>query len=139
MNRSLASLALVVLLAAGGCGGDTEDDPTLADPSADVSSSPPRSSTAASASADGPILKAADFSFSPRTITVRSGQVLKITNTGRVAHTWTAKPGQALTFDVALAEPGDEEEFTPTKVGSFTFLCKIHESRGMTGTLVVTA
>lgn len=140
MNRACAALALVVVVTATGCGGDSEDDPTITAPSTTPSATATSADASPAPTAEtGVTLRAGDFSFSPRTVTIRAGQVLSLRNSGRAAHTWTSKPGQKVSFDIALSEPGSTATFSTATVGSYDFVCTIHESRGMTGTLVVTA
>jgi plastocyanin len=140
MNRALAVVpALMLALLSAACGGDTEDVPTITAPSASGSttSAPPASISASAQGATA--LRVGDFSFSPRTLTVKTGTVISLRNTGRTAHTWTSKPGGPITFDVELSEPGGTATFSTSEAGTVDFVCTIHESRGMTGTLVVTA
>ena len=143
MNRALLGISAAALtVSVAACGGETKDDPTISAPSASSSSSASAAATpsaSASATDEGVILRAGDFSFAPRTVTIKAKEVLSIRNSGRTAHTVTAKPGQQVSFDIALDEPGGRATFSTSIPGSYEFVCTIHESRGMTGTLVVTA
>lgn len=115
--------ALLLLVAACG-GGDTTARPTPTTSSPEplpVASGPPE-------------IRASDNSFSPRSLTVAVGTKVTVRSAGSNPHTWTHEPD----FDVALDERGATGSFTFTKAGSYDFLCRIHESQGMTGVVTVT-
>jgi plastocyanin len=103
-----------------------------------VGSSSSGSATQSPTAASGPIaltVKQKDFSFSPSKVKVASGQTIAIKNVSAATlHTFTV-PGQDI--DVAL-QPGTSSTVTiDLPPGTYPFECKIHLSRGMTGTLVV--
>ena len=134
MNRRRRALALPLLLlalAATGC-GNKDDDPTLSQPPTSNSPSATVEPTTDAASA----ISIIDFSFTPATLTVPLNTTVTASSRGDQSHTWTSKPGQALSWDFPL-ENGESAEFTFTKAGSFGYLCSVHPSR-MTGTVVVT-
>jgi plastocyanin len=73
--------------------------------------------------------------FLPKTVTIAEGGTLTVMNVGTVTHTFTIQskginqvmtPGQSATIKIDLAP------------GTYPFVCTIHQSSGMTGTLVVT-
>lgn len=115
MRRTI--LLLLMLAACGDDGGGTGATPT---PSA-TGNEPPQ-------------ITANDFSFSPRTLNVAVGTTVTVRNNGQAPHTWTHTGD----FDVALDGRGATGEFTFAKAGTYNYVCKIHEGRGMTGTVVVT-
>jgi plastocyanin len=102
---SLAALALAV--AAPGCG----------------------SSGGGSSSTD---VKVADFSFSPKDITIKAGQTVTWTNDGQTAHT---VKGKGFFTTKALAH-GDEFSHKFPTAGRFSYLCTLHPTL-MRGTVVV--
>jgi len=73
----------------------------------------------------------ASFAFSPRTATVKAGQMVTVTNNDAVAHTST---GTA--WDSGDIQPGGSYAFAaPMAPGTYDFHCSIHPF--MTGTLIV--
>jgi plastocyanin len=78
-----------------------------------------------------------DFFFSPNVLTGSAGQQLTLTidNQGAATHTFTIASEH---IDVTLA-PGTQQTVKVTfpKSGSTEFLCRFHESMGMTGELQV--
>ncbi|MDP9296484.1 MAG: cupredoxin domain-containing protein [Actinomycetota bacterium] len=77
----------------------------------------------------------ANYSFSPSTFTVKSGDTITVTNTtSSTQHTFTIT-GQ--TVDVTV-DPGTSQKVTiSAPPGTYPFICRFHASRGMTGTLTV--
>jgi plastocyanin len=73
------------------------------------------------------------FAFSPATLTVKTGTVIKVTNNDAAAHTLTADDNS---FDTGNIPGGGSANLTVTKVGAFPFHCAYHSA--MTGTLTVT-
>ena len=74
-----------------------------------------------------------NFMFSPMRLTVREGASVAVVNKDNVTHTLTSSNGAFNTHDI----PGSGTvSFTaPTKPGTYTFICSIHQY--MTGTIVV--
>ena len=81
-----------------------------------------------------------EFAFSPSTITVKMGQSVAITfkNNGTYPHNLTISD---LNVGTKTITPGQQDSFTftPTKIGSFPFICTVpgHADKGMKGTLIV--
>ena len=81
-----------------------------------------------------------EYAFSPSTITVKVGQPVQITfkNNGTFPHNLTIAD---LNVGTKTITPGQEDTitFTPTKAGSFPFICTVlgHADKGMKGTLIV--
>ncbi len=118
------------------------------------------------ASATAVTLEAKEFAFSPASLEVVAGKPVKLTmqNTGALVHdfsileiplegTAVAAVGTAPAHDMGneSSEPmvhlavangaSGMIEFTPTKPGTYTFICAVagHKEAGMTGTLTVKA
>lgn len=76
------------------------------------------------------------FSFSPRNVTVKKGEPVKISFTNVGIHTFTV---DELNVDVPLRGFSPVAEFTPTKAGTFEYYCKIpgHREAGQVGVITV--
>ena len=94
--------------------------------------------TTSAATGDGPVaLEAKDNEFVPKEISAKAGDItIDFKNTGVAPHTFTAadfsvdqnvNAGQSTTLTLKGAKPG-----------TYKFVCKYHESLGMTGTITVT-
>lgn len=81
-------------------------------------------------------MTAANFSFSPKSITVQKGEPVKIFFTNVGIHTFTI---DELGVDVPLRGFSPVAEFTPTKTGTFEYYCKIpgHREAGQVGTITI--
>lgn len=85
-------------------------------------------------------VEGSEFAFTPSTLTVKKGEAVEITfkNNGKYPHNLTIAD---LNVKTKTIQPGQEDTltFTPTKVGSFSFMCTVpgHADKGMTGTLTV--
>jgi plastocyanin len=72
--------------------------------------------------------------FSPSTVTVKQGQTITLDNVSSTAHTFTVT-GQSIDVET---QPGMTAQVTiDLPPGTYPFVCRFHESMGMTGTLVV--
>jgi plastocyanin len=97
------------------------------------STSVPPSNTGTKTVVEGP---GNSFAFMPSTITVKQGATLKLENVSDTAHTFTVT-GQSI--DV-VTQPGQTSQVTiDLPPGSYPFICRFHQSLGMTGTLMVKA
>jgi plastocyanin len=97
------------------------------------STSVPPSNTGTKTVVEGP---GNSFAFMPSTITVKQGATLKLDNVSDTAHTFTVT-GQSI--DV-VTQPGQTSQVTiDLPPGSYPFICRFHQSLGMTGTLMVKA
>ncbi len=116
---------VVVGAAAAACGGG--------------SSSPPRVSSGGPSGSNQVQLDASDFQFSPAQLQAAAGTTLtvKLTNSGKATHSFTIRE---LNVD-AVVQPGQsmDVQVTPQTAGTLQFICRFHQSRGMVGTLTVTA
>ena len=85
-------------------------------------------------------VEGSEYSFSPKTITVKKGATVKLTfkNIGNAIHTWTV---DGLNADTGSILPGSSEtiEFDATRAGTYEIYCAVagHRESGMVGTLVV--
>lgn len=92
-------------------------------------------SSSTPAPASSPVaVKIANFAFSPQTVTVTAGTVVKWTNTDSVAHTATASDNS---FDSGNLNQNQSWSYTFTKPGKYAYVCTYHSN--MTGTVIVTA
>lgn len=74
------------------------------------------------------------FTFSPSTVTVTQGETITLDNVSTAAHTFTIT-GQGIDVET---QPGKTAQVTiDLPPGTYPFVCRFHESMGMTGTLVV--
>lgn len=74
------------------------------------------------------------FAFSPKTITVKTGQTVTIINKDSALHTVTSDADGS--FDSGSINSGQTGSFTaPSVTGVYSFHCNIHKS--MTATLIV--
>ena len=72
----------------------------------------------------------------PSTITVKRGTTLELDNVSNTAHTFTVT-GQNIDVET---QPGQTSQVTiDLAPGTYPFICRFHQSLGMTGTLVVKA
>ena len=133
----LLAAGLLVLLAACGGGSTTTAStpaPTTAPtntPTTAPTNTPTTASTSTSVS-NGNSVTILNFTFSPATLTVKTGTKVTWTNNDSVTHTVTADQGA---FDSKFLSPGDSFSFTFTKAGTFSYHCNIHHS--MTATIIV--
>jgi plastocyanin len=79
-----------------------------------------------------PRLRIAGYAFHPRTVTVKAGAKIIVTNNDATAHTATAKSG---VFDSGTLKPGQTIRFTINKPGIYEYYCQFHAF--MTGTIKV--
>jgi plastocyanin len=77
-------------------------------------------------------VEAQDNKFSPANFTVAAGDKVVFKNTGQAPHTATAKDGS---FDTGNLDPGESKSVTVAAAGTIKFVCKYHETIGMTGTI----
>lgn len=75
-----------------------------------------------------------NFAFSPKTITVKPGTTISVTNLDSVGHTLTAD--NRTSFDTGMLNKGETATITaPDEPGEYPFHCTPHPY--MTGTIVV--
>ncbi len=78
-------------------------------------------------------IKIVNFMFTPMTVKVNPGELIKVTNFDTVAHTLTAVHRE---FNTGKIGHDQTKSFrAPKKPGTYHYICNIHQF--MTGTLVV--
>jgi LPXTG-motif cell wall-anchored protein len=87
-----------------------------------------------SALAAGASVSVADFSYSPKTVTIHAGDTVSWSNHGPSAHTVTADGGG---FDSGNLNSGQGFSHTFSTAGTYAYHCTYHVSQGMVGTVVV--
>ena len=80
----------------------------------------------------GTAVEMKDFSFSPKTLTVKVGTVVTFTNRDIAAHTITADDGS---FETGLLKKDEVGSVKFDQVGTFTYHCTPHPN--MKGTVIV--
>jgi plastocyanin len=110
MQRQLLSFALmaVSVAALAGCGGGASGT----------------ASAPAVASNSDSSITISDFKFTPRTVTVKQGAPIRITNRGGMAHTLTADKGHS--FDSGTVAAGGSATIRVAQTGRFSYHCSIH-------------
>lgn len=76
-----------------------------------------------------------NMSFTPSSVTVSKGSVVKWTNDDSTPHTATSN--DASTFNSGTVNAGASYSYTTTVAGTFNYHCTIHGT-AMSGTLIVT-
>ncbi len=74
-----------------------------------------------------------DLAFSPKTLQVKAGSKVKVTNKDGTTHTFTANKGA---FDTGDIDGGSSATVTVKKPGTYAYHCNIHSS--MKGTIKAT-
>ena len=116
-------VSLLACAAIAGCGSSSKSKSTKSDQPAAASSS----------SSSGTVtVKAANFAFDPKTVTVKKGQEVKWVNEDSAAHNVTSDDGTLKSKDFAQ---GGSFTYKATKAGTFNYICTIHPQ--MKATLVV--
>lgn len=79
------------------------------------------------------VISIKDYTFSPKSLTVKPGETVYVTNSDVVIHTVTSDEG---IFDSGLVGTDEVKSFTaPTTAGTYSYHCTPHPN--MKGTLVV--
>jgi len=82
-----------------------------------------------------------DFRFTPQNISATPGRLeVRLTNEGRLAHTFRVERKNTIVKKVSSLLPGDTATTSiPLRRGEYRFFCALsnHEELGMYGTLVV--
>lgn len=77
-------------------------------------------------------LQITNYAFHPKTLTVRAGTKVTVTNNDSTSHTATAMTGA---FDTGTLKPRKSISFTLRKPGIYHYYCQFHAF--MTGTIKV--
>lgn len=104
----------------------------------------PTANTTTATLAPGPVteinVSAKEYAYTPSTITVKSGENVKInfTNNGTTAHNLTIQGLNLATNSIGPGET-DSISFVAPAAGSYNFYCSIdgHKDLGLSGTLIV--
>ncbi len=145
MNKALIGVAVVVIL---GGGGYLALHKSSKNTPADLSNSPSASSrststnTTPTTNANPTIAATITFdgtSFSPATVTVKSGDTIAVTNSSSEELQFDSDPHPAHTDDtdlnVGTVDPGQTVTFTVTKKGNFGY--HDHLDAGIIGRIVI--
>jgi hypothetical protein len=84
------------------------------------------------AAPSGTTVQAVDNAFRPATVTVAPGDTVTWHNSGSAPHDVTAAA-----FKSGNLDPGKSFTWTATAAGRYSYVCRYHQSVGMTGTVVV--
>jgi plastocyanin len=145
MIKTTGLLAVVATLALAACGSSNSSSSNSTTSSASsgggYGSSAKTKTTAASTGGstvtNGGTIEMQDNAFSPKTITGKPGQTVKLTlnNTGQAEHNF--KIDSQLKQANADVKPGAKATVSVTipKSGTLQFYCEYHKSLGMTGTV----
>jgi|SRR5215217_3769692 len=129
----LACLALG--LVAAGCGGDDDDDGG----GGGASKSEERAGDGGGGGGGGTKVGMKNIQFSPKDITVKSGQTITFTNDEAIAHDVhkTSGPGKDFASGpTGGMQEGDTFELTLDQPGKYDYVCDVH-APGMAGTITV--
>ena len=123
MKLLIAVVGVAVALTSAAC-GDSEGDANAKAPAADT----PAGETGGGSNEI--VIK--DFAFAPARLEATAGTAVEVRNDDDAAHTVTATDKS---FDTGSVDGGASKTITPSKVGTFSYVCSIHQY--MTGELVV--
>ena len=119
MKKTLCILAVIALMGAG-CGGD-DSNSDGGDTGGDTGGST--------------TLTAAEFSFSPTSLSVATGESIDFSNEDEVEHNFSIDDA-GVDADVEAGE-STTLDLSDVEAGTYDFYCKYHKDQ-MTGTLEVT-
>jgi plastocyanin len=126
----LLAVGLLVLLAA--CGGTTTTTPASTPTTAPATpTTAPASTPSTAPSSSGNSVTIMNFSFNPKSLTVKVGTKVPWKNHDSLTHTVTADQGA---FNSTVPS-GSSVSFTFTKAATYAYHCMIHPN--MTATIVV--
>jgi plastocyanin len=138
-RAAVAALAFSTLFGLAACNkNDTGNNTLVGRKSPSPASSGGPQTTAPAEAGGGPVaLAAKDNEFDPKAITAKAGAVtIEMKNNGVSPHTFTSTD---LGVDVNVdAGKTGTIQIADAKPGTYKFVCKYHESLGMTGELTVT-
>jgi plastocyanin len=127
-------LACVALgLVAAGCGGDDDDGGGGGDGGASKSEEP------AGGGGGGAKVSMENIQFSPKDLTVKSGETITFTNKESIPHDVHKTSGPGGDFASGPSggmQEGDTFELTLDKPGKYEYVCDVH-APGMAGTITV--
>jgi plastocyanin len=143
-GRALIGLALTLGLSAACAKSSTSAPPTngttVTTPASSAPATTPMTTappTTSNPSGAGTTINqgANGFTFSPATLSVKTGTTLTIANVGSAAHTFTIT-GHGINV---VNNPGQTQQIKITlPPGTYPFVCTFHVSLGMKGTITIT-
>ncbi len=95
------------------------------------------SDSQAGAQAAGKTITIKDFQYSPADLAVKVGEQITVTNSDIAPHTVTARDGSFDSSDRGLMAEGDQFRWRFRVPGTYAYFCRVHQSRGMVGEIVV--
>lgn len=123
MRPLIAAVALAVALAGAAC-GDSEGNENAETPASET----PAGETGGGSTE----ISIKDFAFTPARLEAKVGTPVEVRNEDDAAHTVTATDKS---FDTGTVDGGGSKTITPSKAGTFSYVCSIHQY--MTGEIVV--
>lgn len=134
---SLAAAGSLVLLT--GCGSsDSSSSSTPAAASTPAASTSTPAAASSGSAKGGPVaITYKDFSIDPAKITVKAGSKITWTNDDDTTHNVVFKDGDPAKFTSKDFGKGGTATFTPTKPGTYDYLCTFHAG-SMQGVITVT-
>jgi Plastocyanin len=130
MRALLATTIAMLALVAAGCGGGGDKSSSSSSSSGSSGTSTP---TAATPGTSTDAIDIKGFAFNPADGSVKVGTKVTWTNSDSTAHNVVADDGS---FKSETLNQGDSYSFTPTKAGTFDYVCTFHAN--MKATLTVT-
>ena len=128
---ALAAAAAVALVT-GACTSNSGSPPAATSSS---STPPTTQSPPASGGTSNVTVTLANFTFTPGTVTVTSGGTIHLANsTPNTLHTFVIT-GHGTDVEIAAGASQDVKIDLPP--GTYPFVCRIHQTLGMKGTLIV--
>jgi plastocyanin len=122
--------AATMIVALGACSSSKKASGTTTTTTTSTASG--ASATTAPSSADTSTIDIHEFMYQPNPVHVKAGATVTVTNQDGTNHSLTADNGS---FDTGVFSGGSKTITIPTKPGTYTFHCQIHNF--MKGTIVV--
>jgi len=142
-------LLLLVTTMVTGCTNSEQPAPTRVQTTAmtttvektPVPTTSPPATPISQVSVSGNTITIRDFTFTPQTITVKTGEIVRWENNEpdqNYVHriVFTDPSGNIIKYDSSVLSPGQSWSQKFTAPGTYTYYCKIHPQ--MTGTVIVT-
>jgi plastocyanin len=135
MTKLLALILACLALCLVACGGD-DDSGGGGDSSGDTQEP---AAGGGSSSGAGAQVKMENVQFSPKDVTVKTGETITFTNTESIPHDVhkTSGPGEDFSSgDSGGMSEGDTFELKLDQAGKYEYVCKVH-APGMSGSITV--
>ena len=131
-TRSIVTAVLALGLLGAACGGSEEPAGPTGATGGEPTGEPTGAATGATGTA-GPSVTLVNFMFDPDPIEAAPGSTLSLRNTNPTTpHTFTVED-----IDVTLDPMSSTEVTVDLGPGEYDVICRFHEGKGMTATLVV--